>query len=1267
MAIAWLRSTSIVRRDGFESIPLAAIIGIVVGATLVFSSVVGTLIVVYCLRKKHGQNARRTSTSSNLGQAEMDIKTALRCTHPPECRPSNRHPNNPERRPSTRNPNNPERRPSNRISNNPFMPLGDQNLGPEWADREVPQPTKAKRTMSQRSFFRVSVVRDSWPLASNNLIPLAILPNQSTMVLSPVAPPGYIIEDRGPNRSSSRLSRRKSAISVDTTRSQSPKITRRRGSAGTTSPSHSPSKSPKRSPRRSAVRDMFGSPTAPLKRRATSETQLSTILRSTSQRLKASHRQSLIRTLTTIGIYPGPPPPTRLPTPPRGLKVTESREELIDREYSESLRGSFLDCYTNRTPSPDKDVKVTFDEPNYQPQSPTTSSTSGDSLCIRKKVDVVVPTSLNSPSKSLQGQKRRKVGVQSDIVSENDSPMALKDLRIVIPAAKATSLPKSGSSFDPSMPISFSNDPFYSSWQSSDSVIPPARVQGPRPMFRKATFGDTLLSQPPIGSYNPLKESTGNVQSQPKQRSFSPVSSPERSADSNQTEPNLFQWSPQESSPRSRPGSTSPTHAANRRRGHKRSNVVRISTNLKAPSRPPSIIESIDEENVQPVLKFNIPKSVARLSAPPKSPTPSPSTISNRKLATRPPSLLKFEPILTIPDLSPRSIDISPMLGQEDVRSDGFYSSAYNSEEGRGCGPSDQFFNTRPLTLTKSPASGQTYSEIFAKSGERQNHGRNRSSILIYPDHDTQRGQEDVFVSFPPPRLADHLTPVLSPPVNGARSLPNITTSMPALSLLTTTISPQLGASDIVLDRTHLLAESSPPRTSLHASINLLRRMNSDVSTQCSTLSVHCMDESPGSFPNSRSHTPLPELKEATVFQSEETAIEAIELERGRSRGSKHYLAISSQYQFDPARISSLQNVTQMPVSNSRHSRNRERSHTRQPRDSHRVHKERSRKNFGADAENETDDSDNMLTPHRDRRGARGMDWEYDGTDRAAGVSDWDTELTPVREVSSPSTDKRSKRKSVVVPETLSNSNALGIMGLGRYPTMDFETDKADIHGGIDGVTPYDLHRELTSAKRDLSTSPSKRGKGVGKSALGFGFEAFRPALNRAPSLRLSGPVDAISEKTGDENSGASWNDKMAKPNANATRRESKMENPVPQGRWSFSSMSSAVINAATVRLIGGNSQRVSVIDPSGNVIEETGANATPAKAFKKIEKTMRPESLGLYDQDGFLRSSPGQKVDLKENKRKDSEVVVVEGKGDGAVDRDMVRSETKMINGYVM
>lgn len=735
MASSWILHESrprYLRRNGGparnSTISMAEVVGIAVGGSVALFIVLSTIAIFSC-RWRHRRRGKRAFEANEHENADVGARHATESAQPPEIALSRR------------------------LSFNSFQPLDDADV--VWGDDagiQIHQPTKKtaklernlSRSLSQKAFFRVSSVRESWPLASDNLIPLALLPTQSTMVLSPVAPPGYIIEEKGPDGSTSRLSRRKSGISVDTTRSKSPVIISGRGSLDS-SKSHSPTKSLQTSPKRSPAKETVDVPmlqSYKLQREATSNTQLSTILRSTSQRLRATHRISLIRTVTTTGNFPGIPPPNRLPTPPRNMtaaiheelidrefsenfrrtQVTQSIEEIDENEYTESLRSSIFDCYLRRTPSPGRKAQLTFESvaSEHQSKSPTPSDESQNSLCAENVSDVVFLSPLSSPSKSLRGEKRQEIDRSSDgsaverqTFIHEDSRASVSVFSAVIPNSRHNDLN------DPPQQIPLTDDPFYSSFKTSKPGIPSTKIQGPRPVsFRKATFVHEATSTRPSSS--PLGESIGNIQTQTKNLDPSPESLPVRGL----SETNPFQWNPQEAI-RSAFFQSGPRPKSPRRRGYKRSTVMRISTASVHSPRAASITENFnvrDEASQPQQLKFKIRKFKRPISLPPESPSPLPSGTVGQRSSYRPPSALKFEPVLSIHDLAPKLLESSPTLDLEDVRSTGIYSSTlsgiiHRMDQGfAAAGSDEEVFSTRPMIQAKiSPLIIQSHNSIVSR------------------------------------------------------------------------------------------------------------------------------------------------------------------------------------------------------------------------------------------------------------------------------------------------------------------------------------------------------------------------------------------------------------------------------------------------------------------------------------------------------------------------------------------------------------------------
>jgi hypothetical protein len=564
---------------GSATLSIPAIIGITVAAAI-FVFAMLALSAMLLARRKHRLEMTRMSVLRRDGMEELDLKKALRSTRPPEiCF-------------------------SRRLSFNPVLPL-EAGISPyDWASEDLaqnPSTAKVKRRSTHLGFMRRSDTRDSWPLASK--IQMSQLEGHSTLCQSQVAPPGHVVEDlKLPRRSASRVSQRRSAVSpvrtnLDLAHPFVPEIT----------------------------------PLRTLHRRSTSENQLSTILRSTSQRLKAAHRRSLTHTMSALGRYPGSPPTERLPTPPGRLK-TDSHEALLRKQHTESVAGSICDKYRIRSMSPPKQYLGRNSRP-IPPcsNSPTSSNESRDSLCGTKTPDLVIPASLTSPSRHLRGEKRPKMQLSTESVKIS-SVRIHNDTRTSLEAIGGQDLLEQKKGIQR---ISLASDPFYSVVKSSKPIIPNTQIQGPRPQpplyIRKATFGQEETTERPQSSCSPLKDVSGNVQHTAKNsQSASPATNP-------------FQWSPQEAM-QTRPTQISPVNKRPRQRpkGHKRSNVIRMSV-----PRPLSSVEMVPEEpDEESPFSLESPRHLAISTL---EPTKNYSSSPGPRLSTRPPSAAIFNPSLRIP------------------------------------------------------------------------------------------------------------------------------------------------------------------------------------------------------------------------------------------------------------------------------------------------------------------------------------------------------------------------------------------------------------------------------------------------------------------------------------------------------------------------------------------------------------------------------------------------------------------------------------------
>lgn len=840
-----MNDLTIRRRDlgtqiGSSTLTLGAIVGIAVGGAVLLFAILVTIGIVH-VKKKHRLDGQQLPEAKEHGHSDMDFKAAILSTQPPEA--------GIERR----------------LSFHRLLPQRDGDHRYDWAKQSpLQRPAMVKSDSScERRLFWTSSVRDSWPLMSNG--PLGYLPGQSTM-LGTDAPGGYVAPDQQwPHRTSSRLGRM---------------ITQKGYYSAPPSQDGYP---------------MFAMPHRRADRRSTSESQLTTILRSTSLRLKESNRQSLTRTLSSFGEFPGLPPLERLPTPPM-RQATESCEVLLDHERNHS-QGSSVYEMSIVTPSIKNNTsnrKTDEDDRLPEPvRSPAPSAESPDSLFMTDVPDLVIPTPLTSPSKSGSRSTRRHTMRTSSDGSKDMSMQVHDDNRESLFGTDPHDVVNSNKILAAPQRISLASDPFSSSVRSSKPVIPNPNKQASQPMyFRKATFGQEATPERPADSCSPLRDVSGNGQSSSKRALPEPPA---------RAELNPFQWSPKDAI-QTRVRQASPKRNIERKKGHKRSNVVRMSKL----SRPSSTVEVVHEEpeEISP-LKFNVPKYSSFQSLEPiKSPSRDNSAVSSRRPSVRPPTLATFNPTVVIAALSSRSADNSPTLGTNGE--DGVYSptlSVCNYYSDPAEESEDEFFNrNQPSPLQESPSTRIS-----------RRHGRNDSTDLsLFPTHQSQQNHQEQLLSFPPLPAEVLPGPMFLPP-RGPRPLPNISPILSSLRFSATGPTPPLLAVPVpshpngprLEPSRHSRTTLSPPRESMVSTVMMLRRMNSEVSIF-----------------SSNSHASLNSLPDLPL-PSSGSSMSEIE-SRGRSRGSENYLALGR------------------PVS--KRPRDRRSAARSDKRDSHRVYKERRKK-----------------------------------------------------------------------------------------------------------------------------------------------------------------------------------------------------------------------------------------------------------------------------------------------------------------------------------
>jgi hypothetical protein len=682
---------------------------------------------------------------------------------------------------------------------------------------------------------------------------------------------------------------------------------------------------------------------------------------------------------------------------------------------------------------------------------------------------------------------------------KNIPSMVHKDRTASMMAAGGEDLVLSKDVFSsPPQRISLAGDPFYSMVQSSKPGIPNTQIQGPRPQYaRKATFGHEAMLERPTSFCSPLQDVSGNVQGPQK-----PEAPQSQIAHSQGAETNPFQWSPKEAM-QTRATQTSPKRSGSKRKGHKRSNVVRMS-NLP---RPASTVEAVPEEPEEDSpLKFQVPYNpLIRRLEPMKIPSPSASiTPSNRRLSIRPPSTANFNPTFSVHEHVGRSEDNSPTLGLDQ----GIYSPTlsvcnYYSETP---GSEDEFFSSKQTAISASVLKSRRHARTYSVDLSR--HSKEFEQLI----------------SFLPPKLSGSEIPILEPPSSYdgfARPLPNIMSTMtPAPPLLTMPIPSHLTGPREEPKR-------EPPRpTSLEASIGMLRRMNSEVSTYSTVSSETSNDEPPPS-------QTLPSYRSSLLSGARDSfdANNLEDRERGRSRGSKHYLSIG--------------NLSTPPK------REKERASSRQRQ--------------GNGVEKPKRDSAKV---YRERRKRKKEEME---------TAERGDELTPVKEMSS--------------PPPSSGGKGGGVSSL-RFPTLS--------SAGTNGLTPPRTTPMQTQRKR---------------------------------SKTIDDELDMEMEKENKPHPGKArerWSDAMPISLSNVVRRESKLEHPAPQRetppKWGWGLGEDGKVRIPGLGLVGNGNE--------GVVVSGLGLAGVRLMGKGEEERVSRPNSLGLYDQEGFLKSSPEREIVEKEKEK---------------------------------
>ena len=837
-----------VRMSVTSAVSTTPIIGIAAGGTIAFLGILVTAVIYFVRRHDRIQRSKFGDVEESLTRND-DLAYIIRSRSPRGVSMSNR---------------------------SSFVPYLPPHQAPDSIERPIDSieddppiaRVNTKRTSTQKFFFKMSGgIRDSWPLGSSMQMPDALrLQSSSTVTLNQVAPPGYIVppDPTWLNRTKSRNSKTKVSVS--------------QYSYAPPSPSPGPRKQ--------------------IPRRAISEKHLSTILRSTSQRLKSTRRTSIARARTVANRSPGGHALEKLPPLPK--PASESREILIQPQSFVS--GNLLfQQYITRTPSPGKKIPKILGRANTKGKlSSSPSADSEDSLYIIDLPDFVFPSPLTSPSRRFaSGSEASAVHKESASSREISARITQDDRSSVVALEPGKDLEAKNPPVPEPLETILTNDPFCSSVETAKPILPIGQINlSPRPLYiRKTTFGQVEEPQKSAKALSPLKDISGNRQTPPKiEQCQSALKASQESS------PNPFQWSCQDSNQSQSP-------SPKQKQGHKRSKVIRIS-NLPRTSNVSIVHEDPEEDS----SVFDAPRPSVRLVQPSLSKTPSPpADFLSCRLTVRPPSSPTFDPCVSIPKLVGGRVTDSPTLGLDMysptlATTNNCNKQTSGDEVFRSAGSPKRSATTtykwRESSISPNVSPSTKLNDMISFPAEDiKDILRKPKSPALSPNSEILKSLENRKSTPPPPVLAVPPAAVLPPasvvpiPVPGHLTGPRAEPPKQASLNLLPVDSPQRCSS-----------QKLPLRASLASSICALRRMNSEVSF-CESLTSQYSNSSPvRSEPESIKQSP-----EVTPTRRSM---------RNSSRASKHYLmlgGITSSDQRrrvikrDSSRMKSLQHIQHLP------------------------------------------------------------------------------------------------------------------------------------------------------------------------------------------------------------------------------------------------------------------------------------------------------------------------------------------------------------------
>lgn len=582
-----------------------AIIGIAVASGLaVFGAL--TFIVICCIRKRHRNKRRTSGRRIDLGDDDefFPVDTAARVGGDPI---------------------------GTSVLAKPSLDESDPKMN-EWRNmtQSKPSPENESRNLIPPAYsFHVTGIRDSWPLVAWTTTP------ELGAIDDPNIPPA--VATRSPEGSSSLLG------------------------LAPSDPYHYPQAAPYPQPQAFPVRPIehHGAPiqakhsrqtsrssTNALKRKSSTDNQLTTILCSTSQRLrdaqaaaKVEQPRSKVRGLRTSVLAPisGLPPSEKAPSPQRDQISSWKRHSLVGMPGSpgdsccNSIKSSVLDLFSPRVnASPTRNpstAKATRE--STQPENPSDDD-DADSL-YSMIPDVAVPAALTSPSKrgNRSPAERRLSRVSSTantgtkIHEDNRASLAPFGARNNFATKTKFAQTKSLRTKDRKVrQVPTGDDPFVTKGTGAThaiSALPIRRDSQPR----KTTFGEEF----------PLRAVSGNSQGPiPEPTKVTPRNASSGAA-TQPPNPFLFNTRPIDLA-KLGPSNVNVGEQARNAKGHKRSVITRVSS-LPANQRNSGIAIVPEEPENNKITNI----SLETLTSPPES---SPTSF------LRPPSLERFSPVITV-------------------------------------------------------------------------------------------------------------------------------------------------------------------------------------------------------------------------------------------------------------------------------------------------------------------------------------------------------------------------------------------------------------------------------------------------------------------------------------------------------------------------------------------------------------------------------------------------------------------------------------------